>query len=276
MKKIGLALGGGGVRGLAHISVLEVLDDLDCKPSVIAGTSMGAIVGALYSSGMSGKDIKKLARRHLILKDDRLRDVIDKRADVIKWASAFAPAHASGGLIKVDKFYNRLFGEISKTTFEELEIPLIVIATDYWTAEEVVFKTGELLPAIKASAAIPVVFTPVSIGGRILVDGGVVNVVPYEHVMKLCDVTIAVDVSGTPTTHKHELPTLIESALGTVRIMQTASLAAKMKVMQPDIFVRPDIHNVKLLDFNKVEDVFKQSEPAMEELSAKLAKLKAG
>lgn len=276
MHKIGLALGGGGVRGLAHISVLEVLDDLDCKPNVIAGTSMGAIIGALYASGISGKDIKKLVRQHVILKDDKLRDVVGKRADILKWASAFAPAHASGGLIKADKFYNRLFGEISKTTFEELEIPLIVIATDYWTAEEVVFKTGELLPAIKASAAIPVVFTPVSIGGRILVDGGVVNVVPYEHVMNLCDVTIAVDVSGTPTVHKHEIPTLIESALGTVRIMQTASLAAKMKLLQPDIFVHPEIHNIKLLDFNKVEDVFKQAEPTMEELRTKLAKLKTG
>ena len=276
MNKIGLALGGGGVRGLAHISVLEVLDDLDCKPSVIAGTSMGAIIGALYASGMSGKDIKKLVRHHIISKDDHLRDVIDKRADILKWASAFAPEHARGGLIKADKFYNRLFGEINKATFEELEIPLILIATDYWTAEEVIYETGELLPAIKASAAIPGVFAPVSIGGRILVDGGVVNVVPYEQVMKLCDVTIAVDVTGTHTPHKYEVPSVMESVLGTFRIMQTASLAAKMKVLQPDIFVHPEIHNVRLLDFNKLEDVFRQAEPAMEELRAKIAKLKAG
>jgi NTE family protein len=276
MKKIGLALGGGGVRGLAHISVLEVLDELDYKPSIIAGTSMGAIIGALYASGMSGKDIKKLVMHHIVAKDDKWRDVIDKRADIMKWVSAFSPAHARGGIIQADKFYNRLFGEIGKTTFEELEIPLIVIATDYWTAEEVVFKTGELLPAIKASAAIPVVFAPVSLGGRILVDGGVVNIVPYEYVMELCDVTIAVDVSGTPGAHKHEVPTLIESALGTIRIMQTASLAAKMKCLQPDIFVHPGIHGIKMLDFNKVEDVLKQSEPAMEELRAKIAKLKAG
>jgi NTE family protein len=275
MKKIGLALGGGGVRGLAHISVLEVLDELDYKPSVIAGTSMGAIIGALYASGLSGKDIRKLVKRHIISKDDKLRDVLDKRAHILEWTSAFAPGHARGGILKADKFYNHLFGEIGKTTFEELEIPLIVIATDYWTAEEVVFKTGELLPAIKASAAIPVVFAPVSFGGRILVDGGVVNVLPYEPVMELCDVTIAVDVSGTPP-HKHEIPTLIESALGTVRIMQTASLAAKMKCLQPDIFVHPGIHDIKLLDFNKMEAVFKQSEPAMEELRAKIAKLKAG
>ena len=274
MTKIGLALGGGGVRGLAHISVLEVLDELDFKPSVIAGTSMGAIIGALYASGMSGKDIRKLVMHHIIAKNDRWRDIIAKRSDILKLFSAFAFQRARGGLIKADKFYNLLFSEINKTTFEELDFPLILIATDYWTAEEVVFRTGELLPAIKASSALPVVFTPVSIGGRILVDGGVVNVVPYEHIMKLCDVTIAVDVSGTLTTHKHEIPTLIESALGTVRIMQTASLAAKMKILQPDIFVRPEIHDVKLLDFNKVEDVFKQAEPAMEELRAKIAKLK--
>jgi len=276
MKTIGLALGGGGVRGLAHISVLEVLDEMEIKPSVIAGTSMGAMIGALYASGISGKEIKRLARQHIILKEEKLRHIIGKRANMLKWASDFAPTHARGGILKADKFYNRMFGEIVKKTFEELEIPLIVIATDYWTAEEVVFKRGELLPAIKASAAIPVVFPPVSIGGRILVDGGVVNVVPYEHVMPLCDVTIAVDVSGTPAAHKHKVPTLVESALGTVRIMQTASLAAKMKCSQPDIFVHPDIHDVKLLDFNKVEDIFQQAEPAMEELRAKLAKLKAG
>ena len=276
MKKIGLALGGGGVRGFAHISVLEVLDDLGYKPSVIAGTSMGAIIGALYASGMSAKDIKQLVRQHSILKDDKLRDVIDKRADIIKWVSAFTPGHARGGILKADKFYNHLFGEIGKTTFEELEIPLIVIAADYWTAEEVVFKTGELLPAIKASAAIPIIFAPVSFGGRILVDGGVINEVPYEHIMELCDVTIAVDVSETPGPHKHEIPTLIESALGTIRIMQNASLVAKMKCLLPDIFVHPGIHDVKILDFNKAEDVFRQAEPAMEEFRAKIAKLKAG
>jgi NTE family protein len=274
MTKIGLALGGGGVRDLAHISVLEVLDDLDYKPSVIAGTSMGAIVGALYSSGMSGRDIKELVMHHIISKDDKWRSVIGKMAPILKWASDFSPQRARGGLIKADKFYNRLFREINKPTFEELDIPLIVVATDYWTAEEVVFETGELLPAIKASAAIPGVFAPVSIGGRILIDGGVVNLVPYDHIMKLCDVTIAVDVTGTYTPQKHEAPNVVESVLGAYRMMQTAALDAKLKVIQPDILVRPDIRNVRLLDLGKAEEVFRQSEPAMEELRAKIAKLK--
>ena len=276
MHRIGLALGGGGVRGLAHISVLEVLDSMGCKPSVIAGTSMGAIIGALYASGIPGKDIKKLARQHVILNDDKHGNVINKRAEIMKLVSVLSPERARGGLIKADKFYNRLFGEFIKSTFEELEIPLIIIATDYWTAEEVVFKSGELLPAVKASAAIPGVFAPVLIGGRVLVDGGVVNVVPYEHLMNLCDVTIAVDVTGVHTPGKREVPGVIESVLGSFRIMQTANLAAKMKLIQPDIFLHPDIHNIKLLDFHRVEDVFEQSAPAMEELREKLLKLRAG
>ena len=275
MKKIGLALGGGGVRGLAHISVLEVLDDLDCKPSVIAGTSMGSIIGALYASGMSGKDIKKLVMRHIIAKGDKWQDILAKRTNILKVANAFALQRARGGLIKADKFYNLLFGEINKTTFEELDFPLILIATDYWTAEEVVFQTGELLPAIKASSALPGIFAPISFGGRILVDGGVVNVVPYEHVMKLCDVTIAVDVSGTHTPNRHEGPSVMESILGSFRIMQTASLDAKMKVLQPDIFVHPEIHNVRLPDFNKAEEVFRQTEPAMKELRIKIETMKS-
>ena len=275
MKKIGLALGGGGIRGLAHISVLQVLDDLDCKPSVIAGTSMGAIIGALYASGISGEDIKELVRHCMISQDDRRRNMIKKMAKALTCFGAFPPKPSRGGIL-MDKFFNNLFDGINKTTFEELDIPLIVVATDYWTAEEVVFKTGELLPAIKASAAVPGVFAPVSIGGRILIDGGVVNVVPYEHVMKLCDVTIAVDVSGTPAPHKREVPNVMTSALSTFRIMQTASLAAKMKILQPDIFVHPELHNDSLLDLGKMDEVFQQAEPAMEELRIKIAKLKSG
>ncbi len=276
MNKIGLALGGGGVHDLAHISVLEVLDDLDCKPSVIAGTSMGAIIGALYASGMSGRDIKELVMHHIVSKDDKWRDVINKRANLLKLSGIFSSKHPRGGIIKLDKFFDNLFDGINKTSFEELNIPLIVVTTDYWTAEEVVFETGELLPAIKASAAVPGVFAPVAIGGRILIDGGIVNLVPYEHVMKLCDVTIAVDVTGTYTPQKHEVPSVVESVLGAFRIMQTAALDAKLKEMQPDILVRPDIHNVRLLDLGKAEEVFQQAEPAMEELRRKIAKLKSG
>ena len=97
--KVGLALGGGGVRGLAHVSVLEALDDLGVRPSIIAGSSMGAIIGALYTSGMSGREIKERIKRHVILKEDTLHDLIEKRADLLKWISAFSDVSNTGSLM---------------------------------------------------------------------------------------------------------------------------------------------------------------------------------
>ena len=182
--KIGLALGGGGVRGLAHIPILETLDDFGIKPSIIAGTSMGAIIGALYASGMSGKEIRERISRHLILKDDTWRDIIAKKSDLLKLVTAFSAEFPRGGFINTQGFFEYLFSEIKKRTFEELEVPLLVIAADYWTAEEIVFETDALLPALQASMAVPGVFAPVSIGGRVLVDGGVVNLVPYDHLLE--------------------------------------------------------------------------------------------
>lgn len=272
MSRIGLALGGGGVRGLAHIPILEVLDDLNCKPCAIAGTSMGAIIGALYASGMSGREIRERVKKHIITKDDNWRDVIDKRAGLLKWVNALALEMGRGGLIKADRFLNYLFDEIKRTTFEELDIPLIVVAADYWNAREVILETGALLPAIKASMAVPGVFAPVSIGGKVLVDGGVVNLVPYEHVMERCDLTIAVNVGRVRDTGKGEIPSTLEAILGTFDILQSAALDLKLKHRKPDIYVRPEISHIRMFDFGKVEDVFEQARPAVDRLRMQLGK----
>ena len=268
--KIGLALGGGGVRGLAHILILETLDDLGIKPSMIAGTSMGAIIGALYASGISGKEIRERISRHLILKDDTWRDIIAKKDDILKWVTAFSAEFPRGGFIKTQGFFENLFSEIKIRTFEELEIPLLVIAADYWTAEEIVFEAGDLLPALQASMAVPGVFVPVSIGGRVLVDGGVVNLVPYDHLVERADFTIAVDVSKTRNPGKHEIPGVLESVLGAFNIMQASALAEKMKHRKPDIYVQPEIQGVRMLDFGKTEEVFLQAAPAVDLLRKQL------
>ncbi|MCL5124712.1 MAG: patatin-like phospholipase family protein [Deltaproteobacteria bacterium] len=266
MKRIGLTLGGGGVRGLAHIPILETLDEFDCRPSVISGTSMGAVIGALYASGMSGKTIRGLVRRHTVSKSDTWPDVLKKKAELLKWVDVFALEFGRGGLLKTDKFLSYLLSEIGENTFEKLEIPLLVVATDFWGAQEVVFEKGELLPAIKASMAVPGVFGPVSIGDKVLVDGGVVNLVPYDHIMDRCDVSIVVNVAKARTPGKLETPTVLESILGTFEIMQMAALAERMKHREPDIYIRPEINEVRMFDFNKIEDVFAQTQPAIEEL----------
>ena len=266
MKRIGLTLGGGGVRGLAHIPILETLDEFDCRPSVISGTSMGAVIGALYASGMSGKTIRGLVRRHTVSKSDTWPDVLKKKAELLKWVDVFALEFGRGGLLKTDKFLSYLLSEIGENTFEKLEIPLLVVATDFWGGQEVVFEKGELLPAIKASMAVPGVFGPVSIGDKVLVDGGVVNLVPYDHIMDRCDVSIVVNVAKARTPGKLETPTVLESILGTFEIMQMAALAERMKHREPDIYIRPEINEVRMFDFNKIEDVFTQTQPAIVEL----------
>lgn len=272
--RIGLALGGGGVRGLAHASVLEALDDLALKPSIIAGTSMGAIIGAIYASGVSGGEIKDRIRRHLILKEDSWNDVIGKRADLLKWFTAFSPGFARGGLIRGEGFLRHLFSEITKTSFEDLEIPLIVTATDYWSATEVLLTEGELLPALQATMAVPGIFAPVVIGDRVLVDGGITNQVPYDHLLGRTDFTIAVDVSRARNPESREIPNAFESILGAFDIMQQAALAQKIRHRKPDIYLRTETRDVRMLDFSKIEQVFAQTAPAIDSLKLQLETLR--
>ncbi len=268
--KVGIALGGGGVRGLAHVPILQVLDDLQMRPAVISGSSMGAIVGALYASGMSAGEIRDVIERRLILKNDTWRDVIEKREDLLKWVSAFKPDFSGSGLINAQGILNSLLTEIKVDSFEDLEIPLLVVAADYWSAEEVVFEKGELLPAIQASMAVPGVFAPVAVEGRILVDGGVVNLVPYDLLTSRADFIIAVNVSRVRFASGPEVPNALESVLGTFDIMQTTMLTEKLKRLKPDVYIWPQIRDVRMLDFGKVEEVFAQTAPAAEELRGKL------
>jgi NTE family protein len=268
--KLGIALGGGGVRGLAHVAILQVLDDLQMRPALIAGTSMGAIVGALYASGMSAKEIREVIEKRLILKNDTWRDVIEKRQDLLKWVYAFKPDFSGSGLINAEGILNSLLNEIKVDSFEDLDIPLLVVAADYWSAEEVVFHEGQLLRAIQASMAVPGVFSPVSIEGRILVDGGVVNLLPYDLLTGRADFTIAVNVSRVRVASGPDFPNALESVLGTFDIMQTTMLTDKLKRLKPDIYVWPQIRDVRMLDFGKIDEVFAQTIPAAEELRREL------
>jgi NTE family protein len=271
--KIGVALGGGGVRGLAHVLVLELLDELSIKPSIIAGTSMGAVMGALYASGMPGREIRQRIEHHVILKGDKWRDVMEKKGDLLRWVHAFRANFSRGGLLNAKGFFRYLFDEIRVTGFEELEIPLLVVAADYWSAEQVVFHQGELRPAIQASMAVPGVFAPVAIEDRVLVDGGIVNLVPYDLLLDQSDFTIAVNVSRVRMPGRHDIPGALESVLGTFDIMQTSALADKLKRRPPDIYVRLEIQGVRLLEIGKIQKVFAQAAPVVEQLRAELAGL---
>lgn len=270
MKKIGLALGGGGARGLAHIPMLETLDAFGIKPAAISGTSIGSIVGALYASGKNAGQIRERLKQFLLLKDDSLADRLSKAPHLLTWLSVMRIEKGRGGLVNTDNFLKFLLEEIGVETFEELEIPLQVVATDFWTGEEVVFDSGPLRPAIQASMAVPGVFAPVEWDGRVLVDGGIVNNVPFDLLTDSCDFTIAVDVAPTRDPGEAAVPALMDSVLGMFDMLIEKVMNQKRKESTADIYILPKLVGVRVLDVDKLEAVYDMAQPAANQLREQL------
>ncbi len=271
--KIGLALGGGGAKGLAHIPMLEVLDELNITPHHVTGTSIGAIMGALYCAGLSGNKIRGIIKKMILpkktsLKNTSLKKVINK--DALKWIDFIDLDFKGKGILKGDNFIEFLHDNMGISTFEELKIPLSVVATNYWTGEQVVLNSGELLPAIKASMGLPGVFSPITINNQLLIDGGGVNPVPHD-LLTNCNKVIAIDVMGEKEYNpKHKIPNLVDAVLGMFDIMQISIIKEKLNHTPPDIYVKPDISGVEILDFYKAEKVFKKAEKTKETLKKEI------
>lgn len=270
--RIGLALGSGGATGLSHIPMLEVFDELGLKPSIIAGSSIGAIIGALYCSGLSGKRVRKIVSefsgsgmdvfKTLISGDSGLKIVDMLRLDIDE-----------GGLVDSQGFLNFLKHNIKQSNFEELSIPLKVVAADYWKREEVILESGEIMPAVKASMAVPGLFAPVRLNNRLLVDGGTVNPLPYDLLQNDCDILVAIDVSGVASIGEQDDPDFADSLFNAFEIMQQAITTQKMKYFRPDIYIRPEVTGIRLLHFNRADFIFEQAVPAAEDLKNKLKKM---
>jgi len=269
---VGLALGSGGANGLAHIPMLEVFDELGVVPKMIAGTSIGAVIGALYASGLSGADLRRLAL-DFASEDRHIMSTLIQGSAGLSLLDLIRPDLDNGGLLDSQGFLDFLHDKVRVSTFEELAIPLMVVAADYWKREQVVLDQGPLIPAIKASMAVPGLFAPVSVNGRLLVDGGTVNPLPFDLLLDQCDLIVAVDVSGgvvEPMELTEDKPDVLDSLFNTFEIMQRAITAEKMKHREPHIFIRPETSGVRLLHFHKAEQIFTQSEPAAQELKAAL------
>jgi NTE family protein len=270
-KTIGLALGGGGVRGLAHIPVLELLDEVGLRPAVIAGTSMGAVIGALYASGMSGADIRQLIWEHTIHHSHGLKEVVEQGSTLLEWATSLLPEIHRGGLVNVDRLLGKLLGKVGEGDFEQLEIPLYVVATDFWRSSQVVLESGPVLQAVRASMAVPGVFAPVKVEGRVLFDGGVVNNLPYDLLTGWLDVVIAVNVSSDRTPGARSVPSTVDSIMGALDIMQAAALALKLEVSTPDIMINHTVRDVGMLEFVRSTEVLDGSACLKGELRERLA-----
>ncbi len=266
--RIGLALGAGGAGGLAHILMLEVFDELGVKPCHIAGTSAGAVIGALYASGIQAAGIRAIAANLSIADSDSLRTILLEK-NVFRWARLLEPEIGRGGLISGQRLIATLYDRIEQTLFEELAIPLSVVATDYWRREQVVFDRGPFRRAVEGSMAIPGLFTPVRIDDRLLVDGGAVNPVPWDVLPRDCDITVAVDVTGTRSRTKRL--SSLDAVLNTFDIMQTSIVAAKRRSSEPDIYVKPALVDIRTLEFYRLDDIVTQARPARDAFKRDLA-----
>jgi len=271
MKSFALALGAGGARGLAHIAVLEALDDMGQKPAAIAGTSIGALIAAAYAAGMSGREIRRFV---ITLAHDRaevFRRLIATRAGT--FANLFNLGFGSATLVDAEKFCQQFLPDKVPEDFGELEIPLTIIATDLYRRQQAAFSSGPLKPALAASIALPTVMRPVVVAGRVLIDGGATNPLPFEELRGRADLVVAVDISGAPTDERRDIPNPWECLLATVLVMGNAITAEKIKHGAPDLVVRPRVGAFRALDFLQASAILRAAEPAKVELKEKLAAL---
>ena len=267
--RIGLALGGGGAKGLAHILMLETLDEMGIRPHVIAGTSIGAIIGALYAAGLSGKEIRAQIEQFFI--DQRTaEDSLFALPKSLRWLDFIDPALDRGGLLDSNDFITWLGEVLPVRNFSDLKIPLKVITAELFSGREVIMQAGALLPALQASMAVPGVFPPVEIKGHILVDGGVANPLPYDRVQDDCDITVAIDVSGSRSLADGETLSSMGVLLQGFTVMSRNILIEKLKHQRPTVFIQPDIRDVKILQFYKAREVFEQARPAQQTLAREL------
>jgi NTE family protein len=268
--KIGLALGGGGARGLAHIPVLEAFDELGLKPTRVVGTSIGAIVGAAYCSGIPAKELRDYTISAFRHRGEVLARLWKLRRE--RFTDLLAPTLGNPVQLNSQKLLEMFLPDGVATDFAELDIPLIAVATDFYAAKPVALTSGDLRLAISASMAIPMMFRPVLIDGRVMIDGGVTEPLPFGFVGKGVDVVAAIDVVNMPKGDAGRIPSPYESIFGATQILMQSVVADRVSHNGPDILIRPNINVFRVLDFLKARAIIKAAEPAKDDLKRALEK----
>ncbi len=266
--RIGIALGAGGARGLAHIAVLEALDELGMRPAAISGASMGAILGAPYAAGMEARQVSAhvlaMTRNRSSLLSKLLRARVGRFTDLI-FKGRGNPVLLDG-LTCLDLFWPQDMPD----EFESLKTPLFVVATDFHACTEVIFSKGLLAPPVAASMGLPGLFRPVDFAGRILVDGGAVNPLPYDVLFDCAEIVIAVDVTFGGRMRERRMPTPFGAMIGAAQIMQGAITAQKIKARPPDILLQPPVGAFSVLDFWRAPQILRAAEAVKDTLKRDL------
>ena len=264
-----LALGGGAAKAFAHIPILEALDELGVAPAEIAGTSMGAILGGLYSSGMSGKEIRTFTVELLTKKTQLFQKLFLN--DGKTWSSLFNVVRPA--IIDPVVLLETVLPDTLAETFAELRFPLKIVATDFHAQSQVVLEEGPLLPAISASSALPMLLTPVEIESRVLIDGGFVNPTPFDVFDDNRLLTVGIDVTGSDYSNKSGLPSGLDTWMGSFSITLHSLVAAKLQCSRPDLLIEPPIGRFKTMDFFKIEEILAAADTAKDVFKQELTEL---
>ena len=266
--RIALALGGGSARGLAHIAMLEVFDELGIKPAIIAGTSMGSICGACYAAGLSAAEIRDGFESQFTSPAAFFKQFAGKlRGGISTLWSVRSP-----GIVDNVTLFEMLLPEVLHSDFESLKIPFLAIAADFYAIEQVILDHGPVIPALAASCALPGMARPVVLEGRVLIDGGYINPVPYDVVMDRADITVAVDVTGDPQRRPGaRVPGTVEAVTGATQLLFHSITREKLKSIAPDIFIRPKVGGYSALDYFKINEILAAAQSAKDDLKRQLS-----
>lgn len=270
--KIGLALGGGGARGAAHIGVLLELERIGIWPDIVAGTSIGGLLGTLLAAGLPAQDLLDFFQRFQL-------------EHVYRPAEIMAPALASNR--PVEKLLEQTLG---RPTFADLKRPLALIATDLVSRQEVVLREGDVITAVLATIAIPLALPPVKLGDMVLVDGGIKNNTPFNIVRQMgADYVIAVDLMNTtpfaPPTRKPGTKPLTKAfnliqrqefwqiLSATIDVIAAENTTRHLAEGPPDLFLQPEIGSIGLFDFHHWQEGVSAGRMAVWQVEHELAEV---
>jgi len=287
--KIGLVLSGGGARGLTHVGVLKVLHDMHVPIDYIAATSMGAIVGGLYASGMSPEAMQRqlgaVSWPTMLSDSPERRDVgFRRKEELSQFPLSFEIGYKDGEFLwfkgalsgaNLELYLHELTRNVDHIDdFDKLPIPYRAVATNMVSGQQVVFSSGRLYEAMRASMSVPGMFAPVEVDGRILGDGGLVNNLPVDIVRAMgADIVIAVNI-GTPLMSRDQLQSVVGYASQMLNILTEQNVRAQLALLKPtDILISPDLGALTFIDFAAAPKFVELGEKAAEAVRPQLAAL---
>lgn len=239
------------------------MDDLGLKPAAIAGASMGAVVGAAWAAGLSGRDMRTHVQSLVRNRADLMARVL--RARVGRFTDIFSGL-GNPVLLDGERILDLFWPKAVPDRFEQLQMPFYAVATDFFGRESRIFQDGPLAPAVAASMAIPGLFRAVEVEGKVYVDGGVTDPLPYRCLLENGAFVIACNVTGGPVMAERTSPSPFEAMFGAAQIMQGAITAQMLKASQPHALLRPDVDRFRVLDFFAAQQIFAAAEPIKDEI----------